>query len=139
MVIKFFVDGIPVPKARPRFTSRSGFVRSYTPKKTKDYEQSIIDAFYDVHQGQKPLMGSLRIIIDAYMSIPKGTSKKKREMIDNCEIRPIKRPDLDNIIKSVMDALNGVAYIDDGQIVSIAACKYYSDEPHTSITIIGLD
>ncbi|MFL8231041.1 RusA family crossover junction endodeoxyribonuclease, partial [Clostridioides difficile] len=50
-------------------------------------------------------------------------------------IRPNKKPDLDNIIKSVADSLNGIAYKDDSQIVEVVSKKYYSDRPRVEVEL----
>ena len=55
------------------------------------------------------------------------------------DMRPVKRPDWDNVGKIVTDALNGVAYDDDSQIVSASVEKYYSEEPRTEIKIERID
>lgn len=73
-----------------------------------------------------------------YMPIPKATSNKVRErMAAGLEV-PAKKPDIDNLLKAVLDALNGKAYHDDNQIVDISAKKLYSNEPKTVVFISEL-
>ena len=77
----------------------------------------------------------LSLSIHAFFAIPKSASKKKRQdMIDGI-IRPTKKPDMDNIVKIVADALNQIAYKDDAQIVDAVIFKYYSDNPHVYVRI----
>jgi Holliday junction resolvase RusA-like endonuclease len=77
----------------------------------------------------------LRIAIRVFQAIPKATSKAKRlKMLAN-DIRPTKTPDPDNIGKIVMDALNGVAYEDDKQIVEMNVTKFYGTEDQMEVTI----
>ncbi len=129
-MIKLTIPGEPVAKARPRVT---GHV-TYTPGKTKNYE-TLVKELYFVKHKQTLLEGELKINIKAYFKIPKSTSKKKKAEMNSGKIRPTKRPDIDNVIKSITDALNGVAYDDDSQIVSVVAEKYWSEEPRVEIEL----
>ena len=98
---QFFVNGIPT-KRRPRFM-RNGHV--YTDSKTTS-EMSEIARKY---KGEK-LAGCVSVEVDIYPKMPKGTPKKLTS------IPAMKKPDVDNVLKIVMDALNGVAYDDDKQV-----------------------
>jgi Holliday junction resolvase RusA-like endonuclease len=73
--------------------------------------------------------------LKAFYSIPKSTSKKKSEDMKRWIIRPIKKPDLDNVCKIIADALNGIVYKDDTQIVKIIAEKYYAETPCVEVSI----
>jgi Holliday junction resolvase RusA-like endonuclease len=76
--------------------------------------------------------------LDLYYSIAKSDSKKKKLMKLNNELRPNKKPDIDNVVKLVADALNEVAYKDDTQIIELECRKFYSDIPRIEITIEDL-
>ena len=77
----------------------------------------------------------MKVDIVFYMQIPKRANKKQRtEMIEG-RIRHMKKPDTDNLIKAVLDALNGIAYKDDSQIYKITAEKKYSENARTEISI----
>ena len=73
--------------------------------------------------------------LTAYFAIPASTSKKRQQLMRDKVIRPTKKPDMDNIIKIIADALNGIAYYDDSQIVDTAVRKFYSDEPRVVVKI----
>lgn len=133
-MIKLTIPGEPVAKGRPRVT-RYG---TYTPEKTKNYE-TLVKELYFVEHGQTLLDGELSIDIKAYFRIPKSASKKRKRLMASGDMRPVKRPDWDNVGKIVTDALNGVAYDDDSQIVSASVEKYYSEEPRTEIKIERID
>jgi Holliday junction resolvase RusA-like endonuclease len=79
------------------------------------------------------------VLIVALFEIPKSTSKKRAELMRAGEIRPTKggrgNPDLDNIAKAICDALNGIAYHDDAQVVDLKVVKYYSDTPCVTVTV----
>ena len=79
--------------------------------------------------------GAVEIEIHAYYEIPKSASRKRvLDMVSDRE-RPTKKPDGDNIAKAVCDALNGVAYKDDSQVVDLTVRKYYSKFPHVQVFI----
>ena len=133
--VYFIVEGPVIGKGRPRFTNRNGYVTAYTPKKTLDYEKKVRDAYLNEYQPMRWVdKEPLELVVNAYFEIPKSASKKARtEMLLN--EYPTKRPDFDNILKSVADGLNGVAYSDDCQIVSATVNKIWSESAKTEITI----
>ena len=125
-MIEFIYYGEIKGKGRPRFRRRGKFVRTYTDESTQDYEMSIKEAYINAKQETFFNKEPLEAEIEIYQAVPKSTSKKKaQEMLDGL-IRPTKKPDVDNILKSVFDSLNKVAYGDDTQIVSVKAVKYYA-------------
>lgn len=126
----FVVYGEPQGKARPRFT-RTG--RTYTPKKTVDYECEIRAAFQRADGVITELPVS--VSITALYKIPKSASKANEQKMLSDELLPCKKPDLDNIAKCVCDALNGVAYKDDAQVCSLNVKKRYSKEPCIIVSI----
>lgn len=136
MKISFTVPGEPVAKGRPTFARRGNFVKAYTPEKTTNYETLVRFLYCEKAKGEQfPSDMQLKITIKAYLSIPKSVSKKKQAGMASGAIRPIKRPDTDNIVKAVLDGLNTVAFRDDSQVVEISAGKWYSDEPRAEIII----
>ena len=86
-------------------------------------------------EGTKKLKGALRMDVIAYHSIPKSTSKKNRQDMLTGKMLHTKRGDVDNIFKIIADALNGIAYDDDGQIAEAYIKKMYSDNPRVEVTI----
>ena len=128
MRIEFTVPGTPVPKGRPRF-SRYG---TYTPKKTADYEK-LVKACYLSKCKEIKLYGAISARIEAYFPIPKSTSKKNRLLMLLGKIFHTKRSDCDNIAKSILDALNKIAYDDDGQVCILYVRKRYSNVPRVEV------
>lgn len=132
--LTFHVDLDPVPKGRPRFSKIGGFVRSYTPKKTSDYEAQV-KAIAQNAMTREPLETPLAAFLYFRLPIPKSYPKKRIAACLSGSERPIKKPDLDNLAKSVLDALNGVVYLDDAQLVSLHVTKVYSHNPGVDIMI----
>jgi len=134
-MIKLTIPGEPVGKARAR-VCRHG---TYTPKKTKDYELLIMDTFMQSNYKngiyQSPLEGPLSMTVNAYFQVPKSASNYRRKKMMLGEIRPTKKPDADNVLKSVADALNKLAYNDDSQIVRVKVEKWYSEVPRVEVEI----
>lgn len=134
--VKFTILGEPTGKGRPRFDSRGPYVKTYTPKETANYE-TLVKLEYR-GQCNDFMFGDgipLDVRITAYYSIPKNTSKKKAKLMEERKIRPMKKPDFDNIGKIVCDSLNGIAYRDDSQIVDAMVRKFYSTNPRVVVTI----
>lgn len=131
----FIIHAVPKPKGRPRVT-RSG--HAFTPKATREYEKLIVSEWDIQHGKATPIENPIAVRVMFYMPIPKATSNKARErMAAGLEV-PAKKPDIDNLLKAVLDALNGKAYHDDNQIVEISAKKLYSTEPKTVVFISEL-
>ena len=134
VLIQCTVPGQPVPKARPRFSSRSGV--AYTPKKTKEYEKNIklyLKQTTTLHNVQ----GAVHVSLNIVFKRPKYMQHHK---YPDGLVLHTKRPDLDNVIKAVLDALNSVLN-DDAQVAKITATKYYAEKfstPRTEITVSTL-
>lgn len=122
--MEFIVEGNPQGKARPRFSQKSGTV--YTPAKTARYERLIRKAFLAAGGKVIPSDCYVGIIVDAYFQIPKSYTKGKRLACQHNINRPAKKPDIDNTLKVVLDALNKAAYEDDKQVVEVSCRKWYS-------------
>ena len=131
MKVKLVIPGKPLGKQRPRVL-KNGI--TYTPDKTVNYE-TLVRQLYIENYFQKQLEGPIRAVITAYMYIPKSESKKrKKKMLEN-EILPTKKPDWDNIGKIITDALNGLAYEDDKQIVDARGVKLDGEQPRVEVEL----
>lgn len=130
--IMIHVPGIPLAFARP---ASNGKFR-YTPAPQRKKMQMIEMVAAEAMRGRKPLEGPVSASIRCYWPWPKSMSKKKRQAY-GAKFRASK-PDADNAAKLTLDALNGIAYVDDSQVVDLVVMKRYSDEPGTSVTIEAL-
>lgn len=131
-MIRLVIPGKPLGKQRPRVL-RNGI--TYTPKGTVNYETYIKQIFATEYKQYKPKEGPLKMKITAYFPIPESVSNIKKTDMERGNIRPTKKPDIDNIVKIIADALNGLAYLDDKQIVSCTVEKYYSSVPRVQVEI----
>ena len=136
-MIRFTVFAEPVAKARARvcYNQHLGRAISYTPKKTANFETLVAGAA-EYHRPKSGLLtGPIWLDIVIYRSIPKSMSKRKAALAEAGEIRPATRPDGDNYEKAVCDALSGLIWKDDGQIVDCRWQKYYSVTPRVVVAI----
>ena len=133
-VMQFVIDGVPVGKGRPRVT-KHGY--AYTPPRTKSYEELVQWSFRSANKQRLPIGKGqpVEVTITAYYPIPTRVSKSVREMMLSGIIRPCKKPDFDNVAKIICDALNGLAYYDDAQIVDCQVKKFYSEKPRVVVSI----
>jgi len=141
MKIAFEIPGKATPKARGRTVRpKNGKVRTYTPEPTINYENLVRYTYWQKYVNVKfPDDAPLTMCIHVFHPIPKGTSAKKQEIMKAGLIRPIVKPDITNIAKSIEDALNGLAYRDDSQIVESHIRKYYSDIPRVYVEITQIN
>lgn len=137
--IYFIVEGRVQPKQRPRVVRNryTGRVHTLTPQDTVDYENKVKASFYEACDGEKFfLTGAVHMTVNVYVAIAKSTPKKTREKMLTGELKPITRTgDLDNLFKAISDALNGVAYDDDSQIIDATIRKFYGEQARAEITI----
>lgn len=131
-MFEFIIPGEPVAKGRPKL-SRYG---TYTPKKTKEYEEHIKQEWRK-NGYREPLTGAVMVDITFYRNIQKSGSKAVKTAKLTGKVKPTIKPDLDNYIKAVLDGLNGLAWVDDSQIINISATKEYSMKPETVVLIWG--
>ena len=135
MQITFSAPGEPKGKQRPRFT-RTG--RTYTPKETAVYENLVRLSCIQENKDVK-LSGALQADITAYFGVPASVSKKKREAMLADEIPCAKKPDTDNLAKTILDALNSVAYDDDRQVIRLTVTKKYGEQPRVDVIVKELE
>ncbi len=139
--IIFTVPGKPQGKARARtgYNPKVGRVTSHTPGNTILYENYIKTCYMQTTDHMFCNGEPLYVCITACFEPVKNTSKKQRERMLNGEIFPTKKPDIDNIVKAVLDALNGLAYKDDTQVVQVTANKVYGERAHVGVSIKKLE
>ncbi|WP_077391678.1 RusA family crossover junction endodeoxyribonuclease [Mobilibacterium timonense] len=128
------IEGRPVPKGRPRVFRG----HAVTPRRTQQAEEQLLAMYRFQNLGEEPFTGPVEIHCVFFMPIAKTWSKHKQERAAKGLLRCTVRPDLDNLVKLVLDALNGVAYADDSQIVRIHAFKKYSGAYPDGATIVDI-
>jgi len=128
----FEIRGEPRPKGRPQFARRGKFVTSYTPAATRDAEADVRSQIIaQLKPGFVPLQGALNISAVFRRLKPKSASKKVKY--------PTTRPDLDNYMKLLLDAMNQVVFVDDGQIVVLLVSKVFDETPGITVTVMNME
>ena len=133
-LIVFSVPGVPIAQPRIKATAIGGYARVYTPKTADAYKASVAIAFKTAYGGN-PIDGPVHVSIEFVMSRPKSMIWRKREMPSEWHT---KKPDIDNLAKAAIDALYGLAWIDDSQVCSMSITKRIasgSESPNTTIRI----
>lgn len=134
----FAIPGKPQGKARARtfYNPKTKGMTSITPEKTVLYENLVATCYMQAAgELRYPDDANLSVRIQAFFEPAKSTPKKKRAEMLSGVILPSKKPDIDNIVKSILDALNGVAYRDDTQVVELHVRKQYGERPRVEVLI----
>jgi Holliday junction resolvase RusA-like endonuclease len=134
-MVCFDIEGNPIPKGRPRFRRTKTFITTYTPKKTLDFEDQVKKASQDSMGNVEPLETPISVYLYFRLPIPQSYSKKAVEACLSGSQRHVKRPDLDNLAKSVLDGMNGIVFKDDSQITSLHCTKVYSNVAGVNILV----
>ena len=121
--MRLVIEGEPAAKGRPRMTKKGG---AYTPRKTREAEARMKGAIRRQWR-KEPLNGPVGVKVVLYFKRPASVARKVQYRA--------KKPDIDNCLKSVLDAMNGICFADDKQVVSIAAVKMYGEFPRTEIMV----
>lgn len=141
--LRFFVDGVPVPKGRPRTgrTRRGGKVVIFTDERTKVYEEVVRlrARMAAKKQGWKADERPKRLALQFYLPIPTSWTKAERAAAAAGQRWPAGVPDLDNLVKAVKDGLNGVAWEDDSQVVDLDCVKRYALIPGVQVEVLDVE
>jgi Holliday junction resolvase RusA-like endonuclease len=134
-MVMYTVYGEPVGKGRPRFARRGNFVSTYTPQKTKSYEDEI-RMMAKAAMGSNELLDTpVTVAIYIRVGIPKSFSKQKRKDALAGIIKPTKKPDLDNVAKCHLDAIQGIIVFDDKLVVNLHVTKVYAETPAVEVMV----
>jgi Holliday junction resolvase RusA-like endonuclease len=134
--ITIIVQGEPVAKGRPRLTRRA---LAYTPAATRKYEAHARMAAQLAMDGRPPIEAPVRIEVMAELPIPASWSERKKAEAITGTVRPTSRPDVDNYVKAILDAVNTIVVADDAQVVEVYAKKKFSVAPKMVATIFPLN
>ena len=132
--IVFIIYAEPTAKGRPRF-SRG---RTYTPRRTKKYEERVAEIARKEMGDKPPVKGAIKMTVSAYFQVPSSWPNWKQQAAQTGLLGHTHRPDLDNLGKSISDALNGIVYEDDSQIVEMNIKKGYAYRNLIEVEIMPL-
>lgn len=137
--MRYTLDIVPKPQSRPRFT-RQG--RAYEVKEMKLWKQELA-MLLTMRKPKRIEKGAIYVSVTFYIRPPQTISKvKTKHPVSNEELEKIyvdKKPDIDNYVKAVLDASNGLLFKDDGQIAALTTQKLYSLNPRIELEITKLE
>jgi Holliday junction resolvase RusA-like endonuclease len=136
MQIHFQVEGDPKGKGRPRFSRVGNFTKVYTDKQTLTYEAMIATFAKQAMGGTEPLKTPVSVFLYVRLPIPQSYPKKRKEACLNGSELPCKKPDIDNIAKTYLDAMNGVIFVDDTQVIDLHVKKVYAAEAGVDVMVM---
>lgn len=136
--ISFTIPGNAVGKGRARagilrgkggkpITTANGqpIITHHTPEATRTFESLVKDIAAQRMGTGEIITRPIQMQITVYVAIPQGWPTWKREAATRQEIGATTKPDLDNVEKAIKDALNGVVYVDDVQVIGCDKVKLY--------------
>lgn len=133
--IAFVIPGTPVGKGRPKFARRGNFVSTYTPEKTASYENLVRLKAEEAMAGQQPIDGPVEVAIWLFVTPPASWSQKKQRQALAGTIFPTSKPDVDNVLKGILDAMNEIVLKDDKQAVDVRVTKRYGEIARASVEV----
>jgi len=133
--VAFIVPGTPVGKGRPKFARRGNFVTTYTPEKTASYENLVKVKAEEAMRGKMLFEGAVSVEIALFITPPASWSQKKQREALEGRIFPTSKPDIDNVLKGIMDACNEIVFKDDKQAVDVRVVKRYGQVARASVEV----
>lgn len=133
--VAFFVPGEPQGKGRGRVVKIAGHSRIATPAKTVAYEGLVAHAAAEAMRGAVPMQGACTVELRAAFAVPASWPKKRQAEALAGRVYPTKKPDADNVIKAVLDGMNGVVWRDDVQAVRVVLEKCYAERPGVFVNV----
>lgn len=133
-MIQFTVYGEPVAQGRPRASTINGQVRMYDPAKSKDFKK-YVKLVASQYRPPSLITGPVEMKVKIYKPSLKSFSKMKTLAAERGELRPLTKPDVDNYVKGIKDAMKSVIWKDDSQVVDLHISKWYSETPRIEVTI----
>lgn len=138
-MIAFSIPGQPTAKGRPRFAQRGRFMSAYTPAETRNAEAFVKLLATQAMAGRAAYLGPLSVALVAWFEVPASASKKRKAAMLDQQVFPVGKPDADNLLKLYGDALNGIVWKDDSQIVRCSVRKVYGTPARVELSIVPLD
>lgn len=133
------VPGDPIGKGRARVRMMGKMPMLYTPKATVEYEQRVAYEAGLSMRGADLFSGPVELKLQIFMPIPVSYTKAKKAAARLGKLVPTKKPDLDNVLKAICDAFNGVVWIDDTQVVDCHVTKRFSDTPCVMCQVTAIE
>ncbi|PJO42920.1 RusA family crossover junction endodeoxyribonuclease [Lysinibacillus xylanilyticus] len=133
--LTFEIPGVIQPQERPRLSRQGKGMRTHDAPKSKDFKDFVMLVAYQ-YKPSELITEPIKLKADIYLMPPQNLrTGPKRKLIASGELRPTKKPDLDNLIKGIKDGCNKIIWHDDSQIVDMTVRKFYSEQPRAEVMI----
>lgn len=136
--LDFTVCAKAVGKGRPRLTTRGGYAHAYTPAKTREFENLVGWAAKRAMCQRPPVASGRALFVQITVSIVPPLSWSKKRRSESFGAFCSKKPDTDNVAKAILDAMNGIVYEDDAQVVGLIVQKFYAEENEINIKVFSV-
>lgn len=137
--VSFRVPGKPVGKGRPRAAKRGKHITLYTPEETATYESTVALAASQAMYGEPLIEGPVDVLMRIDLPVPSSWSQRKQRDALSGTIIPTTKPDMDNVIKAIFDAINGVVWNDDTQVADLRVRRRYGATPGVNVHVLSLE
>jgi Holliday junction resolvase RusA-like endonuclease len=114
------------------------FATIYVPAETRAYQRALALTAKVAMRSKPPLTGALCLLVTAFMRVPPSWSRKKRDMALAGTLRPTVKYDWDNYGKNASDAIKGIVWVDDTQVVDGRVIKVYDERPRLRVEVTPL-
>lgn len=136
--VAFVIPGTPVGKGRPKFARRGAFTVAYTPEKTASYENLVKVKAEEAMTGKPVFDGAVEVSIRLFVTPPASWSQKRQREALAGAIFPTSKPDIDNVVKGIFDAMNEIVWKDDKQAVDVRVVKRYGQVARAAVEVRAL-
>ena len=134
-MIQFTIPGDVQAQERPRFSRIGKGVRTIDPPKSRAYKELVKLVAWQ-NKPSEPIQEPIKLAVDVYIVPPKKYhTKPKQALIASGELRPTTKPDIENLLKGIMDGMTGIIYRDDSLVVELVARKFYDMTPRAEVIV----
>src|SRR5574340_191713 len=142
--IRFTIEGEAVGKGRARSVTRpkkggGSYIAHVTPQRTVDYEQRVASAAAQAMGFRSLIEGPVMVELKIFVGVPASYTKANRAAALSGQMLPTKKPDADNVLKAIKDAMNGVVYFDDQQVTDVHISKRFAETPRVIVIVTPLN
>ena len=137
--VSFMVPGKAIGKGRMRLSTMHGFARMHPTDQTINYESLVAMSAQQAMQGRDLITGPVLVEMKIVVGVAASWSQKKRAAALAGDVLPTKKPDIDNVEKSVFDGMNGVVWVDDVQVVNVSKSKRFGETPGVLVRVVPLE
>jgi Holliday junction resolvase RusA-like endonuclease len=139
VICEFTVPGKAVGKGRPKAARRGAFITMYTPEATATYENLVKVKAQEAMAGKELTDEAVACRIEIVVIPPASWSMKRQTLALHGEEHPTTKPDIDNVVKGIFDAMNNIVWKDDKQVCQLSVSKHYGITPQVKVIVAKIE